>query len=176
MWVLPLGTEGGVDIAGDSVVGCGVGPVGGDVDFETGVGLDFVVVFGEGAYGYVVGEDDDAVVVGADADFVFGAYHAVGWDSAELGGLDGEGVVAVVEGGANGSDDDFLAGGDVCGSANDVEWLIGADVDGGDVEVVGIGMGDAGEYFSDDEALEAAFDALGLLHPIDFESNGREEG
>ena len=147
-----------------------------DVDLEAGVGLYLIIVLGERTDWDIVGEDDDAVVVGADADLVLGANHAVGGDASELGGLDGERLVAIVENSSYRGHDDLLASGDIGGAADDVERLLGTYIDSRNVEVVGIGVRLAREYLTDDEAFEAALDALGLLNGIDLKPDGCEEG
>lgn len=82
--ILPLGTEGSIYIASDAIMGGGIGAVWGDIYFEAGVGLDVVVVFSESSDGDAVGQHDDAVVVSADADLIFSAYHAIGRNATEL--------------------------------------------------------------------------------------------
>ena len=116
-------------------------------------------------------------MVGADAYLVFGANHAVGFDAAQLGAFDGEGLVAVVELGSEGGDDDFLSGGDVGCAADYLDGVFtGGEADGADVHVVGIGVGLAGEDFADDESVEASFDGFDGFDAACFQPDGGERG
>ncbi len=164
------------EVAGHAEVGGRVDAVGGEVDFEDVVVFD-AVVFGGGASDESVGlvaEDDNAVVRSADADFVFGAYHAEGFDAADFRFFDFEFVsVGVVEGCAYGGYDDGLPGVDVGSAAYNLHGAVGeAEVYGGDMEVVAVGVLDAGEHFADDYSAEASADCLDALDAAGLEAGG----
>ncbi len=72
----------------------------------------------------------------ADADFVFGAYHAHGFHAAHLGFLDGDFLVAHPELGADGRHYHRLSGGHVGRAADYLHRVSCAEVYGGDVEMV----------------------------------------
>ena len=153
----------------------GIGAVGGDIDFDEPVALKAVVLGSGCAHDSVGGQHDDAAVVGAYANLILGADHAVGLDAAQLALLDDELLVAVVELGAEGGHDDLLAGSHIGRAADNLLHLGGADVHGADVHVVAVGMCFAGEHLAHDKALEASLDGLYFFHAIYFETC-RSEG
>ena len=168
----------GRQVACHSEVARRVDAVGRQVHFDHVVVLD-VVEFGGGVPDEGLGlraEHDDAVVRGADADFILGADHAERLDAADFRFLDFEFLVAVVEGSADGGHYDGLPGGHVGRAADNLYGSFGeAEVYGGDVEMVAVGMLDAGEDLADDDAAKAAADALHEFHAARFKAD-RGEG
>ena len=154
-----MASEPGREVAGDAVVRCCVDAVGGQIDLEHIVVLELVVFGGGGAGSNLVGDDDDAVVRGADADLILGANHAERLDAADLRFLDCEGLVAfAVEGCAYRSDDNCLTGSNIGRTADNLRRFAAGktEVDGGDVEMVAVGMLLACQHFADDDTAEAA--------------------
>ena len=149
----------------------GVHTVGGDGHLEEVVVLHVEVLLGGHADGCVVGQDHDAGVVGAELQLVGSAEHALADGAAQLALLDfvvfGVGGVDL---GAYLCADHLLTGSDIGGAADDVEGRAGADVDGGEVQVVAVGVGLAGEHLGDNHVLQAATDGLHLLDAVDFEA------
>ncbi len=76
--------EEGLEVAGHSIVACGVDTVGGQLHFQTVVAFYVEIACGRGACSYAVGEHHYSVVAVAETNFVFGADHAVGFHSADL--------------------------------------------------------------------------------------------
>ena len=161
-------------IARHAVMRGGIDAVGGNIDFEYIIAFEVVVFFGGGARAGGVGQDDDAVVRGADAYFVFGANHAETLGAAYFRFLDSETLVAGVEHRAYGGNDDVLSGGDVGGAADYLHGLPVAQIDGGDVQVVGIGVVDAGKHFAYDQPFEPAAYGLHLFDAAGFKTYGGE--
>jgi hypothetical protein len=56
-----------------------------------------------------------------------------------------------------------------------VEGAFGSYVNGGDVQVVAVGVGFAGEHLGYDHVLQAAFDAFYFFYVFDFETREGEE-
>ena len=134
----------GSDFAGDADHGQAVGTVGRDLAIEDRIGA--AQILGERhAHGRILWEDPDAGVIAGKAELAGGAVHAAGYDAAQLALLDvhvtrqlradhgGHDVVALVE---------------VLRTAHDLQGLgvavgvdvVGAHVDHGDPQVVGIGV------------------------------------
>ena len=158
-------------VACHTVVRAAVNAVGGEVHLDEVVVLDAVVLGCGSAHHSVLGQDDDAVMAGAHTDFVLGANHAQRLLAAHLAALDGEFLVAVIEFGAQGGDDDLLAGGHVGSTAHDLDGGIAvAQVNGGDVQVVTVGVVDAGHYLSHDQAAQAALDGFYLFNCAHFQT------
>lgn len=95
-----------------------------------------VVVFGRQAGGRVGWQDDYAVVARADTYLVLGADHAIAVDTAQFGFFDGEAGVAVVELCPDSGHHDFLAGGDVGRSADNLLRLTAPEIYGAHMHVV----------------------------------------
>ena len=107
----------------------------------------------------------------AHADLVLGTDHAERLLAAHLGALDGELLVTVIEFGADGGHDDLLPSGNVGGSAHDLHGGVAvAQIHGGDVQVVAVGMVDAGDYLSHNQAAQAALDGFYLLDGSHFKA------
>ncbi len=142
-----------------------------------------VVVFdpeifaGRHSHGSVGRKFHDALVRGADAQFVFGAEHAQRFDSANLAALDLELLVAAVrvEHGTHRGAQHLEAGAAVGCSAHDLQRLRSPRVDRRNVQMVRIGVVRAGQDFADDHAAQPAPDGLDLLETLDFESDVRED-
>ena len=116
-------------------------------------------------------------MVGAQAQFVGGAYHAERLYAAHLRFLDLELVALLVAQDASyGRDGNRLPGGYVGSAADDLHGLRAAQVDGGDVEVVTVGVGNAGEDLADDDATEPSGHGLDLLHGVTFQAQRGERG
>ena len=122
-----------------------VGTVGRDLAVDHGVGESPVV--GEGhAHGGVGRQDDDAVVVGPEAELALRAVHAAGLDAAELALLDLE--VAGQDRADHGGHD-LVALVEVLGAADDLERdgiallvdVVLSHVDEAQPHVVGVGVG-----------------------------------
>ena len=129
-------------------------------------------------------------MVGSDADFVLGADHSVRLDAAQLGFLDVECLVAIVKGGAEGCYDDLLAGCNIGSATNDLcngvpglvfctkcAVCIGyplriAQIDGGNVHVVGVGMHVTRQHLSDNKTLEATANGFDLFDTFCLETDG----
>ena len=123
----------GEDIASHAIVAGSVDAVGGKFHLEAIVALD-VEIFGGGSAGLHVGIDhDDAVVACADADFVFGAYHTHRLDAADLGLLDFDFLIAVIEDSAYGGNYDGLSGSHIGSATHDLLRGFAAEVDRSDV-------------------------------------------
>ncbi len=108
---------------------------------------------------------------GADADFVFGANHAEALDATDFAFLDFEFLVAVIEGCADGGDHDGLTSGHVGRAAYNLGGLPVAQVNGGDVKMVRVGVFHAGEHFADYEAAQAAANRFHALDCAGFEAD-----
>ena len=99
-----------IEVAGYSIVGAGIGTVGGDVHLDDIVALQVVILCCGRTDGGVGRQHYDAAVVIAHANLVLGAYHAKALHAAQLATLDGETLVAIIEHSTQGSDDDLLTG------------------------------------------------------------------
>ena len=131
---------------------------GGDVGGDGGPGL---------VQGMVVREDggraDDGigVVMGGELELLQGAEHALGEDAAELAGMDlGTGR----EQGAVEGHGDQIARVDVPGAGDNRHGGVGANVNGADVHVVGVGVAGNGEDAADLHIAKGGGEVLGHLH------------
>ena len=161
------------EVAGHAVVAGGIDAVGGEVHLHHPVALELEILGrgGAGRGSLSLGDDDDAVVGGAGADLVLGADHAERLHAAYLRFFDLKRLVAAVEGGAHGGHYHSLAGGHICGAAHYLGGLAVAEVHGGDVQVVAVGVIDAGEHLADHDAFEATLYRLHLLEAVGLEAN-----
>ena len=164
----------GIQVAGHAPVTQGVGAVGGDVYLNEPVALQMVVLGGRLAYGSVLGQHDDTLVAGADADFVFSTNHAARLHAAQLRLLDYKLLVAIVEHAAQVGNYHFLSGGHVGCTAYNLARLALAHIDGGHVQMVAVGMGLAGQHMAYIETLQAALDALHLFQGVNFQTRRRQ--
>lgn len=94
----------GGDFTGDTDDAIEVGSVGGDFEIEDGVAGGAAEVLGEGLADFGVGfEDEEAVGIGGEAEFFWGAHHAVGFDPADFADLNCEGFFVGLGGGEGGT-------------------------------------------------------------------------
>ena len=173
-----VGVDGhpGGQVAGHAVVAGSIDAVWGEVHLEDIVAGEVEIFGGGSAGGGSLGgvDDDDAVMAGADANLVLGADHAVGGHAAHLGLLDGELLVAVIEGRAHGGDNHRLSGGHVGGAADNLLDGAAAEVDGGDMQMVAVGMSLTGEHLAHHQAAEAAADNVDGLYTVALQSFRRQ--
>ena len=165
-----------LEVASHAIMARRVHAVGRELDFETPVAFDVEIFGGRSAGPYFFGNHDDALVARSETEFVFGAYHAHRLDSAYLRFLDLYFLVAVIEDCADGGDHDGLPGGHVRGTADNLLGFVASEVDGGDVKMVGVGMGLAGEHLADHHAAKAAADALNLFDSVAFQTYRCQHG
>ena len=161
-----MGGEGG-EFAGHAAVGEKVRAVRGDFDLEERVGGDELVE--RAADGGVCGEDHEALVVVAEAEFAAAAHHAAAEDAAEFAFFDGE---VAGEDCAGEGDGDAVARGEVFRAADDLAGFRGTVVDLAEAEFIGVGVWDEACDSADDDEVRA--DAAGL-DAFDFDACEREE-
>ena len=123
----------------------------------------------------VLGQHDDTVVAVAYSYLVFGTNHTERLYTTQLAALDGKFLVAIIEHTAQVGNDYLLAGSHIGGAADDLLGSFLAQVYGGHVQVVRVGMGLAGKHFTHIETLQATTDRLYLFEGAHFET-GRGEG
>ena len=134
------------------------------------------VLLGGHSHGGVVGQHHDAGVVGTQLQLVGSAEHTLADGAAQLAFLDL--VVFGVRGvdlGAYLGADHLLAGGHVGGAADDVQRTLAAHVDGGQVQVVAVGVRLAGQYLRYHHMLQTALDGLHLLHAVHLQAGESQQ-
>ena len=114
----------------------GVAAVGSETDLDGIVFFYREIVRGWLTHFIVVGQHHDAVVRLAQLQLVLGAYHALRHLTADLAFLDGDVLLADPQLSANGSYEHLLSSCHVGRTANDMQRLFAAAIDGGDMEVV----------------------------------------
>ena len=139
---------------------------------------DFQVLGGRHTHGGLGGQLHNAVVRDSNAQFVLGAQHAERLDAPDFAALDFELLVAAIgiKDSAHGGAQHLEPGAAVGSAADDLQRLGSPDVDRRDVQVVGIGMVDAGEHFAHDDAPEPAPHGLDLLETLDLEADVGQYG
>ena len=135
----------------------GVDSVRGYVNFDNCVIFNFIVFGGGCAHFHAVGQHNNAGVRCSDANLVFGANHTERFLSANLRFLDYELFVAVVKHCANGCYNHFLPSGHVGRAAYNCQQFGSAHVNGCNVQVVRVGVVDAGFHFANHKAFQSAF-------------------
>ena len=162
--VLAVALEPGVEVARHTIVRAAINAVRGEVHLYEPVALDAIVGGGGSAHHGVVGQDDDAGMVAAYAYLILGAYHAEGVGATQFRLLDYKFLVAVVEHSAHGSHYHLLARCHIGGAAHDLHWLLAvAQVHGGEVQVVTVGVRLASEHLAHYQAFESATNCLYFL-------------
>ena len=160
-----------IEVAGYAIMAAGIGTVGCDVDFDEVVAF-YVVVFCCGcAYNGIFRQYDDAVMVCADADFVFGAEHAEAFHATQFAAFDGEDFIAIIEFCAYNGGNYFLSGCYVGCAADNLQGFFLADIDSAYVHVVAVGVCFAGQHFCHPQAFQAAFDCLYFFYAANFEAD-----
>jgi hypothetical protein len=148
-------------------VGEKVRAVRGDFDLEERVGGDELVE--RAADGGVCGEDHEALMVVAEAEFAAAAHHAAAEDAAEFAFFDGE---VAGEDCAGEGDGDAVARGEVFRAADDLAGFRGTVVDLAEAEFIGVGVRNEASDSADDD--EVRVDAAGV-DAFDFDACEREE-
>ena len=149
--------EGGHKVAGRANVRGGVAAVGSEADFNRIVLFYREIERGGLAHFIVVGQHHDAVVRGAELQLVLGANHAFRNLATDLALLDGDMFITNPELGVDGSHKHLLTSSHVRCAAYDVQGFFAAHIDGGDVQVVGVGVVDAGKHLAHDDAFQGTF-------------------
>jgi hypothetical protein len=138
-----------------------VGAVGGDVQVEDGIAH---ILAEGGAHRGIGRQYHDALMALGDTQLPLGADHARRFYAAylRLFELQRLTAVSVYKLSADAGESNLLAGGDV-GSATDDRQAFPPQIDGGQPEAVGLGMGLDGQNLADDGVLPAA-DGLHRSH------------
>ena len=171
--IFPPAAQIGRQVARHADVRRGIHTVGREPHLDQVVVLDAEVVPGRRTRHGIGGKLHDPVVRGSDAQFVLGTEHAERLHAADLAAFDLEFLVAAagVEHRAHRGAEHFQPRAAVGGAADDLQRLARADVDRGDMQVVGIGMILTGEHLAHHHARKAALDGLDLLKALDLESD-----
>ena len=151
-----------VDLPRQPVDTQAVGAVGGDLQLED-VGGDRQHLGQRLAGGQVAVEDEDARVVGPDAELVLGQDHPVGLDAAQPGLAERR---AVGHHRAGSGDRDGLPRLHVRRAAHDLDKLARADVDHAHPQPVGVGVLFGLQHVPDDEVVDRTHAVV--LHPADL--------
>ena len=162
--------EPGSQVASHAVVRSAVDAIRCEVHLNHIIVLYAVVVARRGAHRHVVGQHDDAAVVGAHANLVLGANHATRLNATDFRLLDGKLLVAIVEFGAHSGNNHLLTGSHVGRAAHNLGGLAVAKVNSGDVQVVAVGMFNAGEHLANHKALQTALDSFNFFYAVGFEA------
>ena len=155
----------GADLSGDADHGQAVGAVGRDLAIEDRIGAT-EVLGKRHAHGRVRGQNPDALVVAGQAKLALGAVHAAGYDAAQLALLD---VHVARQFRADHGGHDVVALIEVLRAAHNLQGLgvavgvdvVGAHVDQGDPQVVGIGVCLLGDHLRRDDLV------ICLAHRVD---------
>ena len=185
-----VSTKIGIEVTGNTIVRSCINAIGSYINSDLVVALEVIVLGCWHADGSISGENNNSGMVGAHTDFVLGTDHAVRFYTTEFSFLDGESLVAVIKGSAEGGDDDLLASCHIGSTTNDLcddvsgfvlcaECAVGigyplcvTKIHGGDVHMVGVGMYVACKYLSDDKTLETAADRFDLLDTFCLKTDG----
>ena len=163
--------EHGHHVAGHADMACGIAAVGGDGHFQRIVLFQMEILLGGHAHGGVVGQHHDAGVIGTQLQLIGSAEHSLAHRTAQFAFLNLIKLrVGSVNLGANLCTHNFLSGSHVGGSAHNVEGCAGTHVHGGEMQVVAVGVGLAGEHLGYHHVLQSAFDAFYLLHVFNLQS------
>ena len=170
------GIADGHHVAGHADVRDGVHAVGRDGHLQQAVVLHVEVLLGGHSHGGVVGQHHDAGVVGTELQFFSSTEHTLADGAAQLAFLNL--VVLCVRSiylGAYLSTDHLLTGGDVGGAADDVQRTLAAHIDGGQVQVVAVGVRLACQHLRYHHMFQTALDGLHLLHAVHLQAGESQQ-
>ena len=163
-------------VPGHPPVAHGVRSVRGQADFDAVVGLQAQSGRCGGPCCQAAVQDQDAVVIGADAELIFRADHPHRHLSTNLALLDFEGLALQrVARASHGGHHHLLTGGHVGRSADNRERFAVAHVHGGDAKSIRIGVLLTGQDLADHHAFEAAGHSRHFFQPLHFEATGGED-
>ena len=149
-----------------------VDTVGGQTDTNQIVVLDIEILLSRHTYGGVGRQLLDTIVVGANAQLIVGTQHTERLDATNFTLLDFEslGFAHRVEHRTDSCTEHLQACTHVGGTANDIERLACTDIDRRYVQVVRIGVIDAGQHLADNHTCQTATNGFDLLELFDFET------
>ena len=157
-------------VASHAIVRSAIDAVRREVNLNHIIVVDAVVVARRGAHRHVVGQHDDAAVVGAHANLVLGANHATRLNATDFRLLDGKLFVAIVEFGAHSGNNHLLTGSHVRSTAHNLGGFAVAKVYSGDVQVVAVGVFNASEHLANHKTLQSALDSFNFFYAVGFEA------
>ena len=165
----------GIKVAGDTPMAQRIGTVGSDVDLDEPVALEMIVLGCRCSHHGIFRQHDDSCMRSADADFVLSTNHAQALITAQLGALDLEFLVAIVEHTAQIGHNDLLAGGHVRRTTDNLLRLSLAKVDSCQVQM-GFRYVLTGQHLSDKKPLQASLDALHFFNTTHLETTRGQRG
>lgn len=120
----------------------------------------------------VAGDDDNAIMRCSDTYLVFSANHTHGFDTANLGFLYDKFLVAIIKHSAHGGYNNCLSGCNIGRTANYLFGIFTSKVNGGDVQVVAIGVLDTRQHLAYNDTTEAATYSLHSMNAFTFKPYG----
>ena len=121
---LTIANEISVKITRNSPVRTSICTVGRDIYFDQEITFKAEISRSRHSHRRVGGQDHNTIVSCANTDLIFGANHTVAFYTTQLRLLNDEFTVAIVEFCAECSDNDFLTGGYIMGTAHDLGGLV----------------------------------------------------
>ena len=126
-----------IQVACNAIVARSICTVRGNVDLDEGVVFHTKILLGRHAHRCVGREYHDAIVVATHANLIFGTDHAQRLLATDLATFDSELLIAIVEHGTYGSNDDLLPCSHVRSAAHDLQrFCIRSYAGGSDMQVV----------------------------------------
>ena len=153
----------GIQVAGNTPMGKGIGTICGDVDFNYPVALQMIILSSRCSYYSVLREYDDAIVRSSDANLVLGTNHAQTLMTTQLSTLDLEFLVAIVEHTAHVGNNHLLTSLHIRGTTDNLLRSFSlAQVDGGEMQMR---VGDVltRQHLSYEKPFQATFNTLYFL-------------
>ena len=167
---IAITTQPSIEIAGYAIMGAGIRTVWRDIHFDDIVAFEFEIFSCGHTDRGILRQYDDAVVAGANTDFVFSTNHTETFNTAQLRLFDGKFLISVIERCAECGHNHLLSGSHIMCSANNLYGGFPSEVNRADVHVVGIGMWLASEHMSNDQTAQPALDGLHLFNAVNFQT------
>ena len=162
-------------VACHAIVRSGIDAVGSEIHLQHIV-VGHVVVFAGRRTGlHIERQLNDSGVRSAHANLVLGANHTERLHAAYFRLLDCKFLVAIIELSAHGGNYHVLSGSHIGCATHNLSGYAVAEVNGGDVQVVAVGVLHAGEHFAHHQSGKTALDGFNFLYRAGFETE-RSEG
>ena len=148
-----------------------------DIHLDERIVLQMKILAGRHAYRCILGQNHDSRMVGAYTYLIFCTYHTPRLFTTDLAFLDGERLLAAIEHCTDSSHNNLLSGCHVRCTTDYLHWAIRcAEIDSGDMQVIGIGVLYTCQHMTDHQAFQSATDRLYLFNSTHLQTYGGKDG
>ena len=160
-----------IQVTGYTIVWTSVCTVRSNIYFEHVVTLDIIIVFGESTRHSFSRQHNDSCMISTNTDFVFCTNHPCRFYTTDFWLLDSKAFITVIKFGTQGGNHYFLSGSYIRSPTYNLHRFSVSQIDGSDMQMVGIRVFFASQYFTDHESFQTTLNGLHFFYTTCFQAD-----